>query len=163
MSNPSLDAGDVERALPSEGRPDGRYHGIPDGLDDRRTDPTTTLAADKVEGRIRSFERQLIRLHIEARGIERVEPHERQASTWGGYVSVFCLWFSVNLTAGNITLGMLASQIFALSFKDASLCAVFGSIIGSMGTAYIATFGPLSGNRSMVQSPVLVINVSFLR
>ena len=155
MSNPSLDAGDVEKALPSEGRADGRHHGIPDGLDDRRTDPTATLAADKVEGRIRSFERQLIRLHIEARGIERVEPHERHALTWRGYVSVFCLWFSVNLAAVNITLGMLASQIFELSFKDASLCAVLGSMTGSMATAYIATFGPVSGNRSMVQSSVL--------
>ena len=163
MSILSLDAGDVEKAVPSEGRADGRHHGIPDGLDDRRTDPTATFAADKVEGRIKSFERQLIRLHIEARGIERVEPHERHALTWRGYVSVFCLWFSVNLAAVNITLGMLASQIFLLSFKDASLCAVFGSMTGSLATAYVATFGPVSGNRSMVQSPLLAINVTILR
>lgn len=149
MSTPSLEAADVEKALPSEGRADGRHHGVPDGSHDRRTHSAKALAADGVEGRLKSFERQLIRLNLEARGIERVEPHERHALTWRGYLSVFCLWFSVNLAAVNITLGMLASTVFALSFKDASLCAVFGSMTGSIATAYVATFGPVSGNRSM--------------
>ena len=152
MSTPSLETGDVEKAIPSESRAYGGHHGIPNGPDDRRTHSTATFTADRVEGRLRSFERQLIRFNLEARGIERVQPHERHILTWRGYVSVFCLWFSINLAAVNITLGMLASTVFALSFKDASLCAVFGSLTGSMATAYIATFGPVSGNRSMVNA-----------
>lgn len=40
--------------------------------------------------------------------------------------------------------------MFYLSFLDSSLCAVFGAILGSLPVAYIATFGPRSGNRTMV-------------
>ena len=151
MSTPSLDPQDVEKALSSQGGADGSSHGIPDGPNDRRAHSAATLAADRVEGRLRSFERQLIKFNVEARGIQRVEPHERHMVTWKGYASIFILWFSINLAAVNITLGMLASQVFGLSFKDAALCAVFGSMTGSIATAYIATFGPPSGHRSMVR------------
>ena len=40
--------------------------------------------------------------------------------------------------------------MYSLSFLDSSLCAVFGAVLGSIPVAYIATFGPLSGNRTMV-------------
>lgn len=140
----------MEKALPSKGRPDGGPHVIPDGPDDRGTHSTAAPAAARVEGRLRNFERQLIKFNVEARGIQRVEPHERHGLTWKGYVSMFCLWFSVNLAPVNYTLGMLAPAVFALSFKDAALCAVFGSLLGSIPVGYIASFGPVSGNRSMV-------------
>ena len=152
MSTPSLEAGDVEKELSSQGRTDGGHHGLSDGPDDRGTHSTAALAADGLAGRLRSFERQLIKYHVEARGIQRVEPDERQALTWKGYVSIFCLWFTINLAPVNITLGMLASQVFALSFTDAALCAVFGALTGSLAVGYIATFGPVSGIRSMVRS-----------
>lgn len=45
---------------------------------------------------------------------------------------------------------MLGPITFSLSFLDASLCAVFGMLIGCLPVAYIATFGPRSGNRSLV-------------
>ena len=45
---------------------------------------------------------------------------------------------------------MLAPTVYGLGFKDAALCAVFGSLVGSIPVAYIATRGPVSGNRSMV-------------
>ena len=150
MSTPSLEAGDVEKELSSESRTDGDHHGLSDGPDDRGAHSTAALAANGLEGRLRSFERQLIKYNVEARGIQRVEPNERHALTWKGYVSMFCLWFSINLAPVNITLGMLASQVFALSFTDAALCAVFGSLTGSLAVGYITTFGPVSGIRSMV-------------
>ncbi|KAH9845689.1 putative purine-cytosine permease (2A39) family protein [Teratosphaeria destructans] len=40
--------------------------------------------------------------------------------------------------------------VYYLPFLDSSLCAVLGAILGSIPVAYIATFGPLSGNRTMV-------------
>lgn len=40
--------------------------------------------------------------------------------------------------------------MFYLPFLDSSLCAVFGAVLGSLPVAYIATFGPRSGNRTMV-------------
>lgn len=162
MSTPSLEAGDVEKQLPRKGRTDGGHHGLSDGSDDRGSHSTAALAADRLEGPLRSFERQLIKYNVEARGIQRVEPDERHALTWKGYVSIFCLWFSINLAPVNITLGMLASQVFALSFTDAALCAVFGSLTGSLAVGYMATFGPISGIRSMVHTILSLIGLSFL-
>lgn len=98
----------------------------------------------------RGFERTLIKYNLETRGLLRVEPHERDPESWKLYLQAFNLWFSVNLAAVNITLGMLAPAIFFLSFKDAALCAVFGSALGSLGVGYIATWGPMSGHRTLV-------------
>ena len=97
-----------------------------------------------------NIERWLLKLSLESRGIQRVEVHERHEVTWMSYLQAFQLWLSINLAAINTTIGMLGPGVFELSFKDASLCAVFGSLIGSIAVAYIAPFGPLSGLRSMV-------------
>lgn len=98
----------------------------------------------------RNFERTLIKYNLEARGVQRVLPHESQALSWRSYFQPFFFWCSINLAAQNVTLGMLGPYIFALSFRDASLCAFFGSLIGSIAVAYVATFGPISGNRTLV-------------
>ncbi|KAL8920469.1 MAG: hypothetical protein Q9208_006218 [Pyrenodesmia sp. 3 TL-2023] len=98
----------------------------------------------------RNFERTLIKYNLEARGVQRVLPHESRALTWRSYFQPFFFWCSINLAAQNVTLGMLGPYIYALSFRDASLCAFFGSLIGSTAVAYVATFGPVSGNRTLV-------------
>lgn len=100
--------------------------------------------------RYKTWEKTLINYNIELRGIQRVSIEERQPLNKRGLLQIYVLWFSINLAAVNITLGMLGPQVYFLSFKDASLCAVFGSILGSLPVAYIATFGPRSGNRTMV-------------
>lgn len=99
---------------------------------------------------IRSFERTLVRYNLEARGIERVMPEDRHSTSQLGFGQIGILWFSINLAANNITLGMLGPSVFQLGFTDAALCAVFGMIVGITPVAYIATFGPRSGNRTMV-------------
>lgn len=96
------------------------------------------------------LERELIKYNLEARGVQRVEPHETHAQTWKDYIQAFLMWVSVNLAAVNITLGMLAPTVYYLSFKDAALCAVFGSLLGCLGVSYIVTWGPVSGNRTMI-------------
>ncbi|KAI7191633.1 purine-cytosine permease FCY21 [Hortaea werneckii] len=98
----------------------------------------------------RSVERTLVRYNLEARGIQRVLPNERHDTRQLGYIQIAILWFSVNLTANNLTLGMLGPAVYYLPFLDSCLCAVFGAIVGSLPVAYIATFGPRSGNRTMV-------------
>lgn len=45
---------------------------------------------------------------------------------------------------------MLAPTVYALSFQDGALCAAFGSLLGSLVVAYITTWGPVSGNRTMI-------------
>ena len=99
---------------------------------------------------VKKFERYLIRYNLEARGLQRVLPYETHPITWSSYLQAFLLWVSINLAANNITLGMLAPTVFELGFKDAALCAVFGSIVGSLPVAYISYMGPMSGNRTMI-------------
>ncbi|KAL8671238.1 MAG: hypothetical protein Q9168_004270 [Polycauliona sp. 1 TL-2023] len=98
----------------------------------------------------KGFERTLLKYNIEARGVCRVLPHECHSLTWRSYLQPFFLWSSVNLAAQNVTLGTLAPTLFALSFRDATLCAFFGSLIGAIGVSYIGTFGPISGNRTLI-------------
>jgi len=98
----------------------------------------------------RSIERRLVEYNLEARGIQRVEPDERHDLRNLGHMQIAILWFSINLAANNITLGMLGPAVFELNFRDSSLLAVFGMLLGCLPTAYTATFGPLSGNRTMI-------------
>ncbi|PTU25095.1 hypothetical protein P175DRAFT_0428128 [Aspergillus ochraceoroseus IBT 24754] len=98
----------------------------------------------------RKFEKQLVDFSLETRGIERVQEHERMTRlSWVSYLQIFLLWVSINLAANNITLGMLGPAVYGLSFLDSSLCAVLGALIGSTPAAWMATWGPASGIRTM--------------
>jgi hypothetical protein len=86
---------------------------------------TTDLEADAGHGAMgymKSFERMLIRYNMEARGIQRVMPEDRHSLSRLGFGQIGILWFSINLAANNITLGMLGPAVFHLSFLEASLC-----------------------------------------
>ncbi|KAG8624069.1 hypothetical protein KVT40_009045 [Elsinoe batatas] len=104
----------------------------------------------KVVTSLKRFEQTVAYYNLEARGIQRVEPSERHSIKNLGYTQIALFWLSVNLAANNVTLGMLGPAAFSLSFLDSSLCAVFGMLVGCFPVAYFATFGPRSGNRSMV-------------
>ncbi|KAJ5986292.1 hypothetical protein N7451_010657 [Penicillium sp. IBT 35674x] len=99
---------------------------------------------------LRAFEQQLVEYNLEARGIERVAPEDRMKKlSWMSYLQAFLLWVSINLAANNITLGMLGPAVYGLSFTDSALCAVFGVFTGSLVAAWVATWGPISGIRTM--------------
>lgn len=98
----------------------------------------------------KSIEQTLFRYNVEVRGIQRVLPEDRDHSARMGFVQVCLVWISINLEAIMVTLGMLGPSIFYLSFLDSCLTAVFGAFLGSLPVAYIATFGPRSGNRTMI-------------
>lgn len=106
----------------------------------------------KLKSYIKNFERILVKYNFEARGVQRVLPHECRTLTWTSYLQPFFFWTSANLAAQNVTLGMLGPSVFALSFRDASICAFFGSLIGTLGVSYIATFGPVSGHRTLISA-----------
>ena len=88
--------------------------------------------------------------YLEKRGLERVPESERHEITASKYVQVTLLWFSTNITANNIAVGMLGPLAYDLGFTDSALCAAFGAVLGSAGAAYMSAFGPESGNRTMV-------------
>lgn len=100
---------------------------------------------------IRMFEQQLVEYNFEARGIERVAPDERMKKlSWVSYMQALLLWVSINLAANNVTLGMLGPAVYGLSFQDSALCAVFGCFVGALVASWMATWGPISGIRTMV-------------
>lgn len=87
---------------------------------------------------------------FEIRGISRVPAEERHKGSRGHDLQIFLLWLSANLSANNLGVGMLGPLAYGLGFKDCLMCILVGTFIGSLSTAYVATFGPLSGNRTMV-------------
>ena len=87
---------------------------------------------------------------IEARGIHRVRENERSAKTTLSFLQIVLLWLSINTAAQNITLASIGQSVYGLGFVDAALCSVFGGILGSIPAAYTATWGPISGNRTLV-------------
>jgi Permease for cytosine/purines, uracil, thiamine, allantoin len=138
--DPADATSEVEKGRRSVSLPD---EGVNNRQHDRRS-------ISRLDSTARAFEQTLVRYNLEIRGIQRVEEHEKVQISWLAYLQVFGLWVSVNLAPNNITLGMLGPAVYELSFRDASLCAVFGAVIGSVPVAWIATWGALSGLRAMV-------------
>lgn len=61
-------------------------------------------------------------LGCEARGIQRVQEEERLPKmALSDYLAMCQLWFSVNCTANNMTVGVLGGVSFGLGFVDATL------------------------------------------
>ncbi|KAL4780761.1 permease for cytosine/purines, uracil, thiamine, allantoin-domain-containing protein [Aspergillus varians] len=119
------------------------------GIDSRET-MAGTFGPRRLTSYLKKIENQLVEYSLEARGIERVQEHERIPKlSWASYLQVFLLWISINLAANNITLGMLGPAVYGLSFLDSALCSVFGALVGSTASAWMATWGPISGIRTM--------------
>lgn len=88
---------------------------------------------------------------MEARGIERVLEQDRMPpTTWDDYVQMFSIWFSANLTLNNLIAGLLGTTLFGLSMTEAMVIGPFGAFLGSACSGYTSTFGPMSGNRTLV-------------
>jgi len=148
MATLSPTSEDVEKGLEQDGRV--ANEAITDKPNPAEPLTAPTGLSGKLGLGLKKLEHQLLKYNVEARGVQRVEPSETHPKSWMDYLQAFLLWVSVNLAAVNITLGMLAPTIYSLSFKDAAFCAVFGSLLGSLAVAYIATWGPISGNRTMI-------------
>ena len=87
---------------------------------------------------------------FEVRGLERVPSEERQPPSTMGLVQMLLLWFSANITINNLAVALTGPLVFGLGFKDCAWCVVVGVFLGSSTTAYMATWGAESGNRTMV-------------
>ena len=141
---------DVEKGQHEVGIVDRSLQGYNAKADDELPSAQPSSFAERLAAQTKRLEQYLVKYNLEARGLQRVEPYETHEVTWKDYLQAFFLWISINLAANNITLGMLAPVIFGLSFQDATLCAVFGSIVGSIPVAYISCWGPISGNRTLI-------------
>lgn len=90
-------------------------------------------------------------LGLEVRGIHRVHSSEQSAKTTLSFLNIVVLWFSINTAPQNITLASIGQEVYGLGFVDATLCSVFGAVLGSIPVAYTAGWGPWSGNRTLVR------------
>lgn len=107
------------------------------------------------ETKFRLWEKRVERLiGVEARGIHRVEKHEKTAEKTLSALNIVLMWVSINTAAQNITLAMIGSSAYGLGFLDAAFCSIFGAIVGSLPAAYMATWGPVSGNRTLVRTTI---------
>lgn len=86
----------------------------------------------------------------ESRGIEPVLPEERQPVTPSTSLHMLLMWFSMTLATNNIIVGSMGTLVLGLSFKDAAICAVLGNTVGATTVGYVSTWGPRSGNRTLV-------------
>ena len=89
---------------------------------------------------------------LEARGISRVLHDEKHAGGIQDYLQMFSLWLSINMYAYNIVTGFLGVLVFSLGWKDCILIVIFANALAACGVSYISTFGPESGNRTMVRN-----------
>ncbi|PWY89792.1 hypothetical protein BO70DRAFT_368470 [Aspergillus heteromorphus CBS 117.55] len=87
---------------------------------------------------------------LETRGIEPVPLEERLKNTSSTSFRMFLTWFSMGMAINNIVTGSLGTLAMDLSFTDAALCALFGTFLGGLGIGYMSTWGPRSGNRTLI-------------
>lgn len=90
------------------------------------------------------------RLGIEDRGITRVPDSDRVPNTPLRIANMFLMWFSINLTANNMALGFLGPVVFSLGWTDSVAILILANFAGAIVPGYIASFGPISGNRTLV-------------
>ena len=68
-----------------------------------------------------------------------------------GYLQMFTLWFSINVVVNNLAVGFLGPLVFNLGWVDCVCLVIFANALSACGAAYTGTFGPQSGNRTMVR------------
>jgi hypothetical protein len=125
---------------------------------DAAVDIDEPLSSDNVV--IRWTKRVEHLLGLEARGIHRVKSNEQSPKTTLSFLQIVVLWFSINTASQNITLASIGQSVYGLGFVDATLCSVFGAVVGSIPVAYTAGWGPWSGNRTLVRAFFsLILNV----
>lgn len=89
---------------------------------------------------------------LEARGITRVLPQYKHDGEMRHYTQMVALWFSINLLANNIVTGLLGPLVVSLRWKDYGCITIVATALASAGASYTATFGPESGNGTMVSA-----------
>lgn len=87
-------------------------------------------------------------LHVEPHGVDPISPDERH----GQPRSLFTLWFSANLEFATLTSGVLSVGVFGLSFWQAVLSILIGTVVGAAFLGLLSTFGYRWGIPQLVQS-----------
>lgn len=86
---------------------------------------------------------------VEAKGIHPVPVEERTSTR---YWNIFTIWFSMNTNILGVLFGLLGPMLFGLSLRDSSLVILFFCLLSTCAPAYLATLGPKTGMRQMIQA-----------
>ncbi|KAJ5620057.1 hypothetical protein N7510_004041 [Penicillium lagena] len=118
-------------------------------IDNDSTNEILANAADsKPQSRYKKWATSI--KNMEGRGIGPVPLEERQPLTPSTSLHMLLMWFSMTLATNNIIVGSMGTLVLGLRFKDAALCAVFGNLVGAATVGYMSTWGPISGNRTLI-------------
>lgn len=85
---------------------------------------------------------------IESGGIEAIPTNRRHGSPW----QLLATWTSPNLEFATIFVGVIAVAYFGLSFPNAILALVIGSVLGAASQGVLSTWGPREGLAQLVLS-----------
>ncbi|KAH8900737.1 hypothetical protein GQ53DRAFT_632575 [Thozetella sp. PMI_491] len=93
--------------------------------------------------------RKLDSYGVEARGIERVLPEERRKQNW---LALSLIWAAGGMNLSSFSVGVYGVLFYNLTLGQ-TLGIVWGvSALGSLCSAYMATFGKRNGLRALVNS-----------
>lgn len=92
-------------------------------LHDGTVEKGTTTTRPPAENGLQRWANKIDRLAgVEARGITRVTDEERERPVaLGEYLHMFTIWFSMNCTANQMTLGILGPVAYGLGLTDSIL------------------------------------------
>lgn len=96
-----------------------------------------------------TIEEILLKGRVEAKGIHPV-PLEDRAET--RYWNIFTVWFSMNTNILGVLFGLLGPMLFGLGLRDSFLVILFFCLLSTCAPAYLATWGPKTGMRQMIQA-----------
>ncbi|RAL10483.1 uncharacterized protein BO97DRAFT_349312 [Aspergillus homomorphus CBS 101889] len=89
---------------------------------------------------------------LETRGVEPVPIEERMKNTKFTSFEMFLTWLSMGMAINNTVTGSLGTLVMKLSFTDCALCVIFSTLLGGLAIGYMSTWGPRSGNRTLIVS-----------
>ncbi|TID04298.1 Purine-cytosine permease fcyB [Colletotrichum higginsianum] len=133
---------DIEASRPTS--TEGHLHDQDKGYE------TTKVRPENGISKTSSKFHKLLRLgRVEEHGIEPIPLAERTSTR---YLNAFTVWFSMNANILPITFGMLGPSLFGLNLRDSSLVILFFTLLSTLAPAFLATLGPKTGMRSMIQA-----------
>ena len=86
---------------------------------------------------------------VEEKGIQPLPLEERTSTR---FFNIFTVWFSMNSNILGITFGLLGPSVYGLGLRDSALVILFFTLLSTVPPAYLATLGPKTGMRQMVQA-----------
>ncbi|KAG9249603.1 permease [Emericellopsis atlantica] len=109
----------------------------------------TREPTSRTSGVFEKIERVLRKGRVEAKGIHPVPVEDRTSTR---YWNIFTVWCSMNTNILGVLFGLLGPQVYGLSLRDSALVILFFCMLSTCAPAYLATLGPKTGMRQMIQA-----------